>query len=375
MKHILTLILLALPALAQITSINAVVPTGALSHSTVNVASASGITIKSATDKMAFKFFPATTNPIVSADLNLAVFGTLTGITLKFHIETNSSDAPSGTVLGSSTAPFSPPGAAGWTDLKTLGSDTGALTLNTPYWLVVEDGGGTAPTSSNYTQGRYLSVPGQTMGGRLKGYTASAWGSPIAGDPVIVLKDSANNIYGIPATAALISSTTSLYGTNQDGVRFQIGSTAVIRGVQLRIAFSGTPADGLEVALMSGGSTTPIATAQIALSSIITNNVYTLYFSSGQTLTAGTDYYLMVRQANGAGTAGNYYTIGVTGVPSAYLSAGIGSAFVKVNGSTATIPSSLTTSSSYIPYVVPLLGDASTDLSGSGGAAPVTVIY
>src|SRR3989338_6017329 len=89
-----------------------------------------GMTIDANTEKLAYKYYPTTTSPITGIDLYLTPTGAVTGVNFQIQVETDSSDVPSGTVLGSATPEFAGPSVGGFIGLKTLAVNTGNLTLN-----------------------------------------------------------------------------------------------------------------------------------------------------------------------------------------------------------------------------------------------------
>lgn len=374
MKHLLTLALLCLPALAQTDRTSGTVLGPASIFGASTAGNASNIFIQAATNKIAYKFYAQTTSPIDAFDVIFTCVGSMTGITLRGHIETDASDAPSGTTVGTETSSFSAPANGVWKGIQTLAADTGALTINAPYWLVITDGGGTAPTASNYPQAK---TSGVFNGGRTKRFDGTVWGTANTGDGLFILRHTNGAYVGSPFTASQASSTTLLYGTTKEGVRFTAGATATLRGVNLKLGITGSPTGNFEIDLKTGSDTTPLATISIPLSSLITGQTYTFSFATPQTLTAGQSYYLIAHQASDGGSASNYYMLYASALNSTYASAaGMGSgstAFTRVSG-TSTDPSALTVSQTSLPMLLPLIGSLSADLSGGGGSAG-TVIY
>lgn len=374
MKHLLTLALLCLPALAQSDRTSGMILGPAAVQGGITVGNASNMFIQAATNRIGYKFYAQSASPIDAFDVIFTCVGSMTGITLRGHIETDASDAPSGTTVGTETSSFSAPANGVWKGLQTLAADTGALTINAPYWLVITDGGGTAPTASNYPLAK---TSGVLNGGRIKRFDGTSWGTANTGDGIFVLRHTNGQYIGTPFSASQASSTTLLYSTTKEGVRFAVGSTATLRGVNFKLGITGSPAGNFEIDLKTGSDTTPIATISIPLTSVLTGQTYTFSFATPQTLTAGQAYYLIAHQASDGGSASNYYMLYASALNSTYASAaGMGSgstAFTRVSG-TSTDPSALTVSQTSLPMLLPLIGSLSADLSGGGGAAG-TVIY
>ena len=383
MKKLPILLLFASVAFAQYTGMNTwtVAPFPQTIPSGVAESGATGMVIQGATQKMAIKFYATSANALVGADVNLKGTGTLTGISVKFDIETDSSDAPSGTILGAVSGTATP-AAGGFTGLLTFGSNTGALTLNTPYWLVVSDGGGTAPTSSNYYQLQYSSTT-QVIGNRERDYNGTNWTTvtPTFGDAVYILKDTAGNYYGFPATATAVASTTHLYTTTREGVKWRMGAASTIIGVRARVTFAGSPSP-LALCLMTGGSGGAVIDyVELPAANLVDNNTVTFMFPASHTLSAGTYYYLIahqdaggggnVCQDAGGGTSSNYYALTDNIWSATYYPAGSAVNFVGVSG-TSTDPGSLSTITNS-PVIVPIFADPYTSLSA--GSSSVTVAY
>src|SRR3989304_1751995 len=131
------------------------------------------LTMDADTEKLAVKYFPATTSPITNIDLYLAPTGTVTGVNFQIQVETNGADIPSGTVLGTATPEFAGPSAGGFIGLKTLATNTGNLTPNIPIWIVLFRSSGASLDASNYVR---LARLGKAMGNyRGRNYNGTNW--------------------------------------------------------------------------------------------------------------------------------------------------------------------------------------------------------
>src|SRR5687768_804622 len=95
-------------------------------------------------EAIAMKFYADRVSPITHLDMYLDIAGTVTGTNFSLSVETDSSDAPSGTVLGAASAAFAGPAVDGWVGAQALATATGALTLNAPYWVVLRRVSGTS---------------------------------------------------------------------------------------------------------------------------------------------------------------------------------------------------------------------------------------
>lgn len=111
-------------------------------------------TIDAASEQIGMCFVPDEDMTITDAAMYFNITGSMTGVTAIFEFQTdymssNTVRYPSGTVVGGATSAFALPTSSGWCSLQTFGTAV-SLTKGTPYWLVLRDGGGTAPTGSNY---------------------------------------------------------------------------------------------------------------------------------------------------------------------------------------------------------------------------------
>lgn len=87
-------------------------------------------------EKLAIKYLPQTTSAITAVDVRLNVVGAPGNF--KIGVFANASDAPNdASQLGGYTSSWTL-AADGWTGAKSLGTNTGTLTLNTPVWIVIE---------------------------------------------------------------------------------------------------------------------------------------------------------------------------------------------------------------------------------------------
>ena len=128
----------------------------------------SGMIIDAATEMLAEKFWPDSAEDVTAADMYVTVVGDCSGINFKLQIETDSSDAPSGSVVGAASSAFAGPNIAGgatqWLGGGTNPVNLGAsctVALNQPYWKVLYVTSG-APDGSHSIQlrGNFNSAPG-----------------------------------------------------------------------------------------------------------------------------------------------------------------------------------------------------------------------
>ena len=195
--------------------------------------------------RLAYKFWASWTSPITAVDGLISFSGSMTGIKMSYSIYTDAGDVP-GTLLGAATATFAVPTVnLTSTGLQSLGADTGTLTLNTPYWLVVDyDPGGTVPTATNSFGIAYTSL--QLAGEKIRQYNGTDWTTVAVSlfGANFILQDTDGNKYGCMYTAnATISGVTAIYGGNRQGFMQTVGVPCNISSVRFKIRKSGTPAN------------------------------------------------------------------------------------------------------------------------------------
>jgi len=329
-------------------------------------ADASGMTLQAANQALAIKIYPPYTNAIDGCDVNLDIGGSTTGIKLKIEFQTDSADTPSGSLLGTASAAFSAPAAAGWTGLQNLGSNTGTLTMNVPVWLVLIDGGGTAPTGTNFIQLLNLGTGGQLDGGESRKFNGTNWTSvsAVLTDPVFVCHDVAGHYIGYPVTSDGGSvSARHIFSTNRTGIRFKLGVGGSIYGVTVDLVKVAAPAS-LDFTLYAGA--TSLGAVTVAAASILNTQHMVFYFAAPVVVPGGTDLYLILHQTADGGDSSNYYAPLTFMAPNAtYLTAFANGDFTQVYG-TNTNPTLLTVDTSEYPqYFAPLLSDPTSSLANA----------
>lgn len=340
--------------------INSTVSTMTIAHSTTSA-------------RIAYKYYPTTTSAITDIDMFVTATGTLGGTNWVMQVESDSSDAPSGTILGAATSEFTV-SATGFTGLKSLGSNTGALTINTPVWIVFKYSSGTAPQTATCTI-QAMGPGGKIQSGRWRLYGGD-WTSTAAvntSDGFMVLKhaDGSYDGYG-HNTANATTTTTSTYigGTAMSGLRFQVGAPTKIYGGIFNLV-RGAGAAGLnavELCLFEGTNATPVANNTLAVSDtpVSTNTDFSVYFSTPYTLLPNVQYFLMLHQTSNGGTAAavnssyqfRRYTVSNT----AYLETLMApnTAFCTGNYGNAP-PFTDIASNTEIPIIAAIVSDPSTD--------------
>lgn len=315
--------------------------------------------------KLSWRFIPPIDLTITDLNLNLNIAGVVTATNFVARIETESGGNPSGTLVGTATAEWAGPAAAGWIGDKALGSSA-ALSARTPYHITVLYSSGTAPDVSNYIQGRnqnsYTNITIEVQ----KQYNGATWALRQTSEGLFLLKDSGGLYFGHPLTTTLsngaIPSVTDIYGTNRMGMRLKVGAQCQLRGVWCRIITTGSPSD-LEIAVYEGATEKYSMTYTAA--SLALDNAHLLYaaFATPVTLSAATNLYVVFRQAADGGSAANYYRLHWQTF--AELTS-ILPADVRFLYGTGDDPTALTVHSTAMWGIVPHVDDPAVDLIGGG---------
>ena len=330
-----------------------------LSH--VAVANA---TVKAANQQIAYKFYPDNAAAITAFDIIFTCTGTLTGITIKAHIETDSGGAPSGVAISGDTPAFACPATSTWTGLQTFATDSGALTPGTPYWLVLFDGGGTAPTSSNFWQARTATTAGHD-GGAVRQHNGTNWTTTAIsiGDGVFLLKHGSSGYSGVPGGVAAATTATGVYQKNLLAMSFQSSMPLLLRGVQLMMTVAGTPSN-LEVLVFANGSQQG-STLTINSSDIINLYPSVYYFGSAIQVPANVPVYIILHQVSDGGSSLNNYKPWTIPVSSAsYMPALCDANFQFLAGAYATsiTPAVLSQRTTEMPSVFHAVIDSLADI-------------
>lgn len=322
----------------------------------------SGILIDGTTKKIAYKFIVPMACTATAFDQRLAVGGDTTGVTLKGHIETDSSDVPSGVTVGSTSVAFAAPLASGWTGSQAFGSSA-SLAQNSFYWLVLEDGGGTAPTAANYTQGSSQGGNnGASSGGRGRQYNGADWTTTteVAQDADFIVNCSEGfYVGGIQSSGNAINSARRVYSTTRTGTKFQIGGGLSIVGAAFKVVKVGSP-NALEISLYKGANLLETITVPAAnIPTQANSQQVRFYFSSTYSVEQGTNYFLYIHQASDGGTAGNYWAITAFVPNASYPTALLPSGWGYYYGTTAD-PTGWTAETAEIGLIFPIVRSIAT---------------
>lgn len=276
------------------------------------------LAVDAANEQVAFRYIPPEDMTITDVAMRFTIGGTTTGITviMEWQTETVVSATvayPSGTVVGAATSAFAVPTSSGWIALQALGSSA-TLTRGTPYWLVVRDGGGTAPTASNWWAAtRYGGSSSRGSGHVTRHYNGTNWTttSSVTSTSVYHVKTSTGRYVGFPVETVNIYSSTAVYGTTR------VGSTLPCLGVPyewhgvvcgLGLVTSGSPASFEFEAWVNG----ELCGVTAANSSAQKSTCY--YFPAPVRVPARANAIAAVHQVGDGGDSGNRYLVVVLDV-------------------------------------------------------------
>lgn len=331
---------------------------------------AAGMVIDATGEKLGFKFIASSSKPIKEVSAYVYATG-MSSVQFNLAIYDDANDAPNN-LQGAAIANFSGIGP-GWTSLKTLQSQTGALTPNAAYWLVLSYVSGTI---SGYLQG-YTGGTGRIQpAAKIRHYTGGNWTTttPVMGDPLIVLKhDDGSYAGGLPLSGAgdTTSGVNDIFSTNRQGLRMRVGAPARLQGVSFDILKTGSPAN-LEVAIYQAplGLTTPsqVGVATIATSLVESDHRNCIAYFDDLPIIPNRDFYLVFRQAGNGGDDSNDYDLKGLLVDSANIDA-LADGNQRFVYGTGDNPATYTSSSTFLPYVYPIFGNPLTDLLNSSTAS------
>jgi hypothetical protein len=327
-------------------------------------------------DMIAYKYMPSVTSPITDIDMNLDETGDTSGIDFAIEVRPDDGDKPhASTVLGAVTSNFAFT-ADGFTGLKTLGTNTGNLTVNVPVWLVLKRTGGSSLSGSNYVSAR-----GQFGGGtvpsahRCRAYNGADWTTITGanGNCNFVVLHENGEYYGNPVSsaAATPASAPDIFDDNKAGMKFRVGCKATLIGFAANITKTGTPTD-LKVRLFEG--TTEKTSVVIPAASVVSGG-FEYYFTSAVELAADADCYIVLNQVGtdetDGGDGSNDYRLNVYQFTATYAGLMRPANWAFVYG-TSTTPTSLTVQAGEFPVMSLLLASPETSLDcaagGSGGS-------
>jgi hypothetical protein len=325
--------------------------------------------MNSCSERLGFKFTAPTTSPVSDVDWYMDVTGTVTGVNFNIRIETDSGDAPSGTVLGTATANFTGLAADGWTGLKALGTNTGNLTIGTPYWIVVSCASGTLD-ASNYVRTFYFDAD---IGEKIRHHNGTNWTTTaaLAGESAVVVVKHADTTFSgtaVTSTAAVNASdaavgATQIYSTNKQGLRVKFGSQVKLLGAIAAFNEPGTP--GSLTLRVYEGSTEKASSPAYGEPQIYAGEPHVVMLSSPVLLAADTFIYVIFEQS-GVSSSNTYDIQGGT-FNSSYRDAALPTNVDFVWGSGAD-PTAYTVTNNFVPRMQLLLSDPATEFDEGGGS-------
>lgn len=360
-------------------------------HSTFSwVVALAAHVLDASTEKLAWSFVARETTEILAVNAYLRGVGAPSADII-LSIQSDGANKPSGTVLGatnnakSAVTAFAPGAVYGWTGELALTETTGALTINTRYWLVMEISGTPALLdASNYYQTcmRGSGTAFRSDPASVGYYTGGAWTVGVY-QASFVLKRGTGIYTGCPTPQI-----TSYRGTNniwcdsdtsvdwRQGIRYKVGVQHYCAGIRIYLDYVGTPPEGLIFDLFEG-STLKQSTAEIEPASVAYGDIGVAFymFSSPVLLSANTNIYIIGRQATSTGgAAANSYDIASIDVSDNNYAQCIVDPdmnFAFVHGSGADPTGFTVEDARYIPFMVPCITNAVDDLvcpAGSGGS-------
>jgi hypothetical protein len=301
--------------------------------------------------------FTAPANIEVSgADFRCTVTGTLTGSKFILEIQTNSSDQPTGTVVGSGSvgAFFTSSGFFGYIQQFQA---TASLNRNQLYWLVMRQATGEDCTDTNYvTPTTYGGSSNNAVGGRLRKYSGSlnTWTASSSQNysGTWVLEYNGGHVgQGMNLQAA---SGPSLYGNTAQGLKFRVKNRQYTDGFMIAGTFVGSPAGDFKANFYKNNQL--IQSWSLSLGNIPNVNGGARYYnlSSSYLLEPGNDYFVYGYQANNTGSSANYYRISRTQPHSVWGFLERPDLWTDVTASIANNPTTNYYTRSYdIPYILP----------------------
>lgn len=324
-------------------------------------------------EMVASKYWPPTTSPITAIDYFLTIVGDGSTVNLAFEVQADTADAPNATVLGAATAAFAGPATSNWTGAQGLVTDTGALVLGVPVWIVAKriSGASLSGALSFQLNGSTGILPRLTGFERIRHYNGANWTTTALTEQSIrlVVTHADGTIVGFPVTgnAAAPSGVTDIFGTNRQGIRLKYGAQYKIPGVGLFLTKAGSPAD-LVFEVYAGAVLQYSQT--ILAASIVSNVWFPCYFTSPIVLPANTNLYIVLKQAGDGGTDAADYDMSGYPITSGYVSAMLPPDCRFVSG-TGNDPTVLTVSTTFVPRIFPMIDDPAVELDEASGVSAV----
>lgn len=318
-------------------------------------------------DLIGCKFFTQSTSGIVAVDWNLTVGGTVTDTNFEISIQADNSDAPDGTPIGAVTAAFAGAAATGFFGSQDLGTPTGNLAINTPYWVVIARESGGSLSGTDYIETRITS-DGRANREKARFFNSTDWTTVTANSNActFVLEHANGTFSGWPQTAAAASSAQDdIFGDDGLGVRYKTGSKIVLQGWRAAFAKAGSP-NNLEFATFVGSTLTDTCTVTAA--TVASLDFVECWIASPPTIAADTTFYGVLRQASDGGDGSNDYDMRTMAIDGDYVGAVLPADYrlcqFPDNDDPTSSPSCVDTE---VPTMAPIILDPAAHLDEAAG--------
>ena len=345
----------------------------------------SGHVINGSADKLAYSFIAHDTSEISAVNVFLRGVGAPNAKLIISIQSDNGSNAPDGIPLGAATAAidFAPGAAYTWTGEISLGMNTGALTVNNKYWIVIEVQADPAPTlldGGNYYQScsRTSGIAYVPDGNNIGYYDGVSW-TMIARQATFILKYTTVGYTGLPIPYDTTSLATNKIWCDSDsavdwrqGIKYRLGISHQCIGIRCIIDRVGSPVEGLIFDLFEG-STLKQSTIEIESAQVANVDLTPAFFPfvSPVILKPNTDIYIIGRQATSTGgDAANSYdilTYDLSDVDYHQCLSDPDMNFSFVHGSGADPTGFTAETLRYMPLLVPCVSSPIDDLIGLNG--------
>lgn len=326
--------------------------------------------ITGSTQMLGVKFMATTTSAITDVALYIDETGDISTHTYDVSIQSDNAGVPDGTDLGADKS-FTT-ADDGWIALQTLPTNTGALTVGTSYWVVVDVNAG-IPDGSNNIKLRSNTVFNNSVLARHHNGTNWTTTPILYGATAMVFKhaDASYSGYVGGIDSADASGYTDIFDTNKQGIKTRFGSQMKILAFQCQLTVAGTP--GNLTASVYEGSTLKYSSFPMVGAFVPSEATIRLCFDTPILLAANTDIYIILSQDGTSGS--NDFDMTTYTSPSAdYVEAYLPDNFRMVYGSGAD-PTAFTVSTTKAPVdCYMLISDPATDndeTAGGGGGQRV----
>lgn len=311
--------------------------------------------LDSITKKLAYKFVAADTVSIDSISIRFTVTGSPVA-NIKLSIQTDNSDAPSGTILGDSTDAFAAPTALGNTGMKALKTRTGSLVKNTPYWVVIEPSAVTTLNSTNYLQLTRMPV---ACFEKIRTYNGADWTTVTAQTYSchLIFKLRTGTVTGYQFAAQARTASNNIYDTLRQGIKFRVGAKVEISKVFFVIHKQTTPNS---LILKCYKNSTLLSTDSLAAGLVTAAANHSIVLTTPFIANPDTNYYAIFSQTGTSDAA--YYDIFVATCDSNLASAVMSDSTAFVFGS-GNDPTALTVTRGQIPLMCPLFNNIQYSLT------------